>query len=89
MVETPSDVGIGLEVEHPITSAHGLCQDGRIEDIAFDPPETRSTPKTTKELQAPGAKIIKYDNLASCFIKSVGQMATDETGPAGDARSPG
>ena len=87
-VQSAPDVCVGLQVEDPVPTVRGFGQKSAIEHVAFHQRESRAAPEPVEELAPARPKVVHDDDLGPGVMEGFGQTASDETAPAGDARSP-
>lgn len=84
-VETMANVGIGLEMKHPVTAFERPLKRACVENVAFDECRPRSREQVLDELAPAGPKIVHDDDLDSVLAQSVGERAPNKPGTAGNA----
>src|ERR1700689_2557966 len=85
MIQAVAHVGIGLEVEDPVTPRDRAVQQGCIEHIPLHERHAVAAQRTCEELAPTGAEVIDDDHLDALGAQAIGEIAPDEAGAAGDA----
>src|SRR5262249_29075652 len=85
MLDAPPQIGAGLQVKHPVAAVDRLFERGGVEHVALDEPHSGPTQRVGEILPAPGPEVVDDHDLEAVSDQPVGQVASDETGTAGDA----
>src|SRR5690349_16772937 len=88
MFQAVADVGIGLEVEHPIAAFERPLEDAGIEHVALDQSCVRTPKQPGYKLPAAGSEIVHHDHLDALRRQAVRERAADESGAARDTNAP-